>query len=463
MAELEPVSRVAGEDQAVTFSRSIVSDALKLSAGDFSEAIVERARHAVLDWLGVTISGAQQPSARAIHRFCLAEGGNPVAGAIGTPHRFTARQAALASGDASHAQDFDDMGFGGHPSVVVLPAVFAVAEQTGANGIEAIEAIVRAFEVMDRIDLACRRSSYPRGFHTTGTFGAFAAAMGAGSLLGLDEDALVNALGIAGTQAAGLKASFGTMSKHLNAGHAAAVGVLSAFLAKEGFTGAEDIFEGAQGFVVTHNNKPEEFDPARRDTSRLGIETVMFKYHAACGGTHSTINGINAIKAKRPFTIDEVAKVDLVVSSQLMDVCAIPEPQTGVEGMFSVRHAAALALTDRSTGPSSFTDTSVREQDLIAARGLVNVLPTPRIPTTGSPTEVTVHLKNGEEHAACLSALIVAADDELGEEWNRLEAKFVDLVTPIVGGNRTDALIQMVRDFDRLDSLTPLVEATVPA
>lgn len=449
-------------DAVAGFARSIVADATAISAPELSEPILERSRQMVLDWLGVTIAGAQQPSARAIHRVCAAEGGKAVAGVIGTPHRFTARQAALASGDASHALDYDDMGFGGHPAVVIMPAVFAVAEQVGASGLEAVEAIVQACEVMDRLDIACGRSSYPRGFHTTGTFGAFAAAMGAGRLLGLDRDQLAHALGIAGTQAAGLKASFGTMSKHLNAGNAAAVGVLSAMLAREGFTGADDIIEGPQGLVATHNGRPEDFDPCRRGDGRLGIEKVMFKFHAACGGTHSAINGVNAIKARRPFGLADVDRVELVVSSQAMDVCGIAEPTTGVEGMFSLRHTAALALADWPTGPGSFTDASVLDPALLPARALVHVLPTPRIPSTGAPSEVTVHLKNGEVHEACLSALIVAADDELPSQWARLEAKFIDLVTPVLGRTSTDEVIAMVRQFEQLESLSALVAATDP-
>jgi len=449
--------------QSGSFSSAIVAEASGISGLALSEPVLERARQMVLDWLGVTIAGAQQPSATAIHRVFAAEGGTPVAGVFGTAHRFTARQAALATGDASHALDYDDMGFGGHPAVVIMPAVFAVAEQVGANGLQTVEALVQACEVMHRIDLACGRSAYPRGFHLTGTIGAFAAAMGAGRLLGLDQAMLVHAMGVAGTQAAGLKASFGTMSKHLNAGNAAAVGVLSAMLAREGFTGAEDIIEGPQGMVFSHNGDLEAFDPSRRGDGRLGIETVMFKFHAACGGTHSAINGINAIKARRPFTVSDVERVDLAVPQAAMSVCGIAEPVNGVEAMFSIAHAASLAIADRTTAPSSFTDASPHDPELIAARKLVHIHPTTRLPAPGSANEVTVRLKNGEVHEACLSALIVAADHELADQWNRLEAKFVDLVTPVLGGARTDDVIAMIRSFESLDSLSGLVAACVPA
>jgi 2-methylcitrate dehydratase PrpD len=347
--------------------------------------------------------------------------------------------------------------------VAVLPAVFAVADEIDAGGAATVEAILRGFQVMCMVSAACGRTSYDRGFHTTGTFGAFGAAAGAGALLKLTEPQLQQALGIAGTQASGIKASFGTMSKHLNAGNAAAIGVLSARLAEQGFTGATDIVEDDQGFAVAHNATATEFDASRPDASvgeRLAVEQVMFKLHAACGGTHSSINGIRAIKARRPFTIDEVEAVELVVSDKLLGVCGICEPTTGVEGMFSVRYAASLALLDRGAGPSAFTDEAVRDPVVVAARKDIKVIPVARIATTGKPTEVTVRLKNGEVHSACEDILVVASDAELGEQWKKLEAKFHDLVTPVLGAARSNELVALVRRIEALGSIRELIDRT---
>jgi 2-methylcitrate dehydratase PrpD len=447
----------------VGFTRRVAAEVGEVAARPVTELVLERVRHAVLDWLGVTIAGAQQPSARIVRQVMAAEGGAGVAQVVGAPMRATARQAALAMGVAGHSQDFDDMGFGAHPSVAVLPAVFAVAQETGAAGAKLVEAILCGFQAMSLVSAACGLASYHRGFHTTGTFGAFGAAAGAASLLKLDPARLQQALGIAGTQAAGLKASFGTMGKHLNAGNAAAVGVLSARLAQAGFTGAADVIEHVQGFAVAHNGAPSDFDPTRPGASlgdRLAVESVMFKLHAACGGTHSAINGIRAIKARRPFTLDEVEAVELVVSDKLPQVCGIDAPTTGVEGMFSIRYAASLALMDRDTGPGAFTDAQVRDPELIPARERVKVIPVARIATTGKPTEVTVRLKGGETHEACLDALIVTPDDQLAEQWKRLEAKFLGLVVPVLGEARAQELTGLVRRIETLGSVRELVDRT---
>ncbi|MFC3173718.1 MmgE/PrpD family protein [Novosphingobium bradum] len=451
------------QQDASGFTRQVVATAEQVRLGNFSEAQRARVRHFVLDWLGVTISGSHQPSSRAVQTVCAAEGGNGVAHVIGTGQTATARQAALCGGVASHSQDFDDMGFGSHPAVVILPPVFALAEELGLGGAEAAEAAAWGCEVMDQIHVACGLSSYHRGFHTTGTFGAFGAAMAAGRLLGLDHDQLVMALGIAGTQAAGLKASFGTMCKHLNAGNAASVGVVSARLAQAGYTGAADVLESPQGFVRSHNGVWEEFDPERPRDARLAVEKVMFKFHAACGGTHSAINGIRQIRARRPFTADEVEEIDLLCSVQMPTVCGIPEPVTGVEAMFSIRYAATLALLDRATGPSAFTDEAVKDPELIARRALIKVRTTPDKLTTGAPTDVTVRLKSGEELTASINVLVPATDDELDQQWANLESKFHDLVTPILGAERSHELARMVARFETLESIGALAALCRPA
>jgi 2-methylcitrate dehydratase PrpD len=454
-------------DAGSGFTAHVVAEVSRVSFPSLKETVIERTRHAILDWLGVSIAGASEPSARAARAVLRAEGGREVARVLGTSERMTARQAALAGGIAGHALDFDDMGPGGHPSVVVLPAVFAVAEEIGADGRATLEAILQGYETLDLVGNGCGyMTSYARGYHCTGTFGAFGATIGVGRLLNLDALGLQRAMGIAGTQASGLKASFGTMSKHLNAGNAAAVGVLAARLAEAGFTGATNVLESPQGFAVAHNDSPADFNPSGPGTSlgeRLAVERIMFKPHAACAGTHSTINGIQAIMAQRRFSIEEIDEVELVVSEQLLPVCGIAEPTTGVEGMFSVRHAATLALTGGMTGPGGFTDERVRDPYLIAIRKLVKVTPVARLPHTGSPAEVSIRLKSGERLTACVDPLVVTADDGLDEQWKALEAKFQDLVAPVLGADRSRDLVRMVQRFEGLGSIRELADMAAPA
>lgn len=449
------------------FTARLVREVLSLNANNASDAVRERARHAMLDLIGVTISGSRQASAKIAQKVCLAEGGTPVAQIIGTSHRGTARQAALCAGIASHSQDFDDMGMFLHPSIVVLPAILGVADELNASGADVLTAMMRAYETLRLSVAAVTDDSYARGWHCTGTFGAFSSAMGAASVLGLDNEQIHRALGIAGTQASGLRASFGTMSKHLNSGNASAVGVLSARLAQEGFTGSQDVFEAPSGFVSAMNVTPGAFDPSRPVSAvagnHQGVEELIFKLHAACGGTHSAIDGVRQIMARRPFTLDEVAEVELVVPALTPDVCGIPEPKTGLEGMFSIRFATALALTGSSTGTEAFTAETVKDPRLVAARDLVKVVPVDRLNHMSLPTEVTLRLKNGEVHEACVNIFVPRPDTELTDQWNDLEAKFHVLVAPILGEDRARQLVEVVSRFETLGSIRELTSLTAPS
>ncbi|WP_413803233.1 MmgE/PrpD family protein [Streptomyces iranensis] len=458
------VTTAAAPSEAGTgYTEHLVSEVGKISSRELTERVIERARHAVLDWLGVSIAGAQEPSARAIQQLLTAEGGSPTAQVIGTPHRLTARQAALAGGIAAHALDYDDMSIGGHPSAVVLPAVFALAEELDKDGPTTIQGMLFGYEARKMVAAACGSASYDRGYHGSSTFGAFGAAMGAGRLLELDPARLRHALGIAGTQASGLRASFGTMSKHLNVGNAAAVGILSARLAEAGYTGDTTILEAPRGFAATHNNGPADFDPTGPGTSlrrRLAVEWLVFKPHALCGATHSAIDGFQLLREQHAFSADDVDEAEVFVSAQHLEVCDIAEPRTSVEGMFSIRYAAALALAGSATGPSALTEERIQDPTMVALRGRVRVTPVPHVRNITMPTEVRVRLGDGEELKARVNALAVKPDNELPRQWERLKAKFVGLVSPVLGADRADEIIGLVQRIETLGSIRELTDRT---
>ena len=445
------------------YTGHLVSEVSKISSRELTGRVIERARHAVLDWLGVSIAGAQEPSARAVQQVLTAEGGSPAAQVIGTPYRLSARQAALAGGIAAHALDYDDMSIGGHPSAAVLPAVFALAEELDKGGPAVIQAMLFGYEARKMTAVACGSVSYDRGYHSTGTFGAFGAAMGAGRLLELDQPRLRHALGIAGTQASGLRASFGTMSKHLNAGNAAAAGILSARLAEAGYTGSTAILEAPQGFAAAHNNGPADFRPAGPGTSlrqRLAVEWIVFKPHALCGATHSVIDGFQLLREQHAFSADDVGEAEVFVSAQHMEVCGIAEPKTSVEGMFSIRYAAALALAGRATGPSALAEERIQDPAMVALRDRVRVTPVSHVRDRTMPTEVRVRLTNGEELKARVNALAVKPDNELPRQWETLKAKFTDLVSPVLGTGRAAEIIALVQRIETLGSIRELTDRT---
>ncbi|MBO0732023.1 MAG: MmgE/PrpD family protein, partial [Acidimicrobiaceae bacterium] len=368
--------------------------------------MVELAGQCLLDWLGVTLAGSAEPAARIALAAALAEHeGDSGATVLGTQVRLPASAAALVNGTASHALDYDDVNWAmtGHPTVAVLGALLALAETRQASGAEVLTAFVAGYETECRVGNAIGPGPYQRGFHATGTVGTFGAAAACARLLSLDGPTTATALGLAATQAAGLKAMFGTMAKPLHAGKAGANGLLAARLAAGGFVGRPDAIEAEQGFAevsgASLDSTPQE--PPRG----WFLRDNLFKHHAACYETHSAIEGL--LRVRGSFRPDDVDAVTIHATPMQLRMCAIPEPQTGLEVKFSLRHLAAMAVEGRDTAaPGAFDDKCALDPDLIALRDRVQVLDDG---ATG-PTRVSVSLRDGRQLEAAVDTHQPASD-----------------------------------------------------
>ena len=225
----------------------------------------------MLDYIGVGLAGADDPLVLILLDELLEPGADTQASVIGHPIGLPVLSAALVNGAAAHALDYDDVNLAmpGHPSVAILPGLLALAEQQRSSGRELIAAFVAGYETACRIGIAMRPGHYGRGFHATGTVGCFGAAAACARLLGLDADTTAQALGIAGTQASGLKSQFGTMCKPFHAGKASQNGLLAARLAARGFSSRPDFVECEQGFArpTAPTSIPKPRSPTRRRVS----------------------------------------------------------------------------------------------------------------------------------------------------------------------------------------------------
>src|SRR5947208_1684422 len=276
---------------ATKLTRTLAAQASAVTYEALPEPVRELVRQCVLDYYGVALAGADDPLAKILVDELAEAGGAAQAGIIGHTARLPALSAALVNGAIGHALDYDDVNLAmpGHPSVAILPGLIALAEQRGSSGREVIAAFVAGYETACRIGLALRPGHYDRGFHATGTVGCFGAAAACAHLLGLDADATARALGIAGTQAAGLKSQFGTMCKPFHAGRASQSGLLAARLAARGFSSRPDLVECEQGFALTHG---PDFNPEAAlaaPPNGFHIFANLFKYHAACYLTHGRV------------------------------------------------------------------------------------------------------------------------------------------------------------------------------
>src|SRR5256714_6035743 len=215
--------------QSMDLTRTLAAQACAVTDAALPEPVRALARQCVLDYYGVALAGADDPLATILLDELVEAGGATQASVIGHKARLPALSAALVNGAIGHALGYDDVNLAmpGHPSVAILPALLALAEQRRSSGREVIAAFVAGYEAACRIGSALRPGHYNLGFHATGTVGAFGAAAACAYLLGLDTEATARALGIAGTQAAGLKSQFGTICKPFHSGKSSHNGPLS--------------------------------------------------------------------------------------------------------------------------------------------------------------------------------------------------------------------------------------------
>lgn len=401
------------------------------------------AGHCLLDWFAVTLSGADDAGVVMLRETCLADGARPIATLIGDGRATSPGQAALINGTASHALDYDDVNLAiiGHPTVVLAPAILALAETIGASGRDVVTAFVAGYDVCCRIGVLTSPSHYGHGFHATGTIGTLGAAAACARLLGLDADRTAMALGIAATTAAGLKSMFGTMCKPLHAGRAAESGLQAAVLAARGFVARPDAIECRQGFAATQSTDFHveaalaTLDPLHH------LRNNLFKYNASCYLTHASIEAARKVATAADVTPDAIARIEIRVASVTDGVCNIVSPRTGLEAKFSLRLTTAMALAGHDTSAiATFDDAVTADPTLVALCGRTTVSFVDGWNDTRS--EVIVDLADGRRFAAAHDAGVPSTD--LAAQGARLTAKFHSLVVPLLGRARADALARAV-------------------
>jgi 2-methylcitrate dehydratase PrpD len=397
------------------------TDVVRISrkvAREAPECTLATARLCVLDFFGLAIAGSREPVARILGQAARLEGASPVATAIGHGHHFSLQQATFLNGVAGHALDYDDVALAMHvhPTTVILPPLLALAEARGFSYDEVLRAFVAGYEAAGMVGAWLGSGPYDRGFHMTGTVGCIGAAAGAAYLLDLDEQACARALGLAATQAAGLKAQFGTMAKPLHAGRAAETGLLAALWAGAGLTGRENVLEAQQGFAATQSEIPAQ--PISWQGYQL--DANAFKLHAACFGVHGTIEAITSLRAQG-LRFEDVRQVYVKVGERADRMCNIANPRNGTEAKFSLRFVAALALHGRDTAdPASFADAVVDDPALAMAQALVQV----NLAGSDWPeetTQVTIATQDGRSMSASTD---MSVGQPLDKSSARIRRKF---------------------------------------
>ena len=441
-------------------TRALAESTSALRWQQLTEPVREVARQCVLDYLGVAIAGAGDPLVGILIDEFAEAGGAAQASLLGHPLRLPALSAALVNGAAGHALDFDDVNVAmpGHPSVAILPGLLALAEVKASSGREVLTAFVAGYETACRIGAALSPGHYDLGFHSTATIGSFGAAAACARLLGLDAEATATALGIAGTQAAGLKSQFGTMCKPFHAGKAAQNGLLAARLAARGFSSRTDLVECVQGFAATHG---PDFAPAAalaEPANGFYILANLFKYHAACYFTHAPIECARELRRRHALSPENIAGARLRIDASTDRVCNIPAPVDGLQSKFSLRQTVAMALAGVDTANlEAYGEATARDPALVALRERMVIDFQDNWPQTRS--ELEVELSDGKRVSARHDSGIPAAD--LVEQRRRLTDKFDSLAAPVLGAARTRELRETVANLDSLTDIGALTRLAV--
>ncbi len=435
-------------------TQTLAERACAITYDALPEEVRELARQCALDYLGVGLAGADDELAHILLDELAEAGGAAQAAVIGHAARLPMLSAALVNGAIAHALDYDDVNLAmpGHPSVAILPALLALAEQRQFSGQAVIAAFVAGYETCCRVGMALRPGHYTRGFHATGTVGAFGAAAACAHLLGLDAETTARALGIAGTQSAGLKSQFGTMCKPFHAGKAAQNGLLAARLAARGFSSRGDLIECEQGFAATH---APDFHPEKalaEPKHGFHIFANLFKYHAACYLTHAPIECGRQLREQGIAPAD-IAAINLSLHHATDRVCNIPVPTDGLESKFSLRQTVAMALAGVDTASlGAYSVATATDPALISLRERVGFDFREDSPEAGA--EIAVTLNDGRTASAKFDAGIPNSD--IADQGRRLAAKFDALAAPVVGAARASELREMVAGLDAIGDIGTL-------
>jgi 2-methylcitrate dehydratase PrpD len=442
-------------------TRRLARFVVEHQASALPQAVRHEAARSFLNWVGCAVGASRHETVeRALA--ALAEFTGPrEATVLGRGDRLDIMQAALMNGITSHTFDFDDTHLKTviHPSGPVASAILALAERMPVSGEAFLHAFVLGVEVECRIGNSVYPEHYEVGWHITGTAGVFGAAAAAGRLLGLNEQQMVWALGIAATQSSGLREMFGTMCKPFHPGNAARNGLFAALLAQQNFTSSNQGIEAKRGFA---NVLSTAFDPGEI-TERLGEtwEIALNTYKPfACGIViHPIIDACIQMRNEHGLQGDQIEAIEARVHPLVLELTGKKNPQSGLEGKFSVYHSAAVAVIRGAAGEAEYSDACVRDPQVIALRDRVSAVVDKDMHE--DQTRVAIRVKSGRTVEKYVQHAIGSLDRPMSDA--DLETKFRGLAGGVLTTAECDRLIRLCWDIGKLDNAADVARASVPA
>ena len=438
-------------------TRTLARYLVAAKPADLPENVRREGVRTLVNWVGCALGGSKED---AVSNSLAAltpiyPGGKTTI--LGRKEKLDPLHAAMVNGISSHVLDFDDTHLKTviHPAGPVAPALLALAEQQKVTGTQLLHALVLGCEVECRIGNAVYPQHYDVGWHITGSVGPFGAAAAAGKILGLDEQKMLWALGIAASQPVGLREMFGSMTKSFHPGRAAQNGLTAALLASHGFTSSEQAIEAKRGWanVLSTSRKYGEI------TGQLGqrFETLLNTYKPfACGiVTHPTIDGCLELRAEHKLKPEQIQSVELTVHPLVPELTGKTAPTVGLEGKFSIYYIAAVALITGAAGQSQFTDKLVHDPAVIALRDKVRLIVDKGMKE--DQTRVSIRLTDGRVVTQMVEHAVGSVEKPMTDA--ALDAKFLDLASVALSPVRARKVLALCRQVETLPDAAAIARA----
>lgn len=464
MSTHQPASASASAAQDATLKLAEFASALRFE--DLPAEVVAKARTSILDTLGCCLFGATLASVRKLAAMAGEEVPDGPAQVLGLPQRTSASHAALVNAASAHAFQLDEIHIGAtlHPGAVSVPVVLALAEAGGYSGRDLIAAVVAAAEIGIRVGVACKGGMFARGYHNQGTTGALAAGAAAGRLLGLDVPHMRHALGIAGSQAAGLMAvQEGAMAKGFHSGRAAQSGIYAAKLAALDYTGIPNVLEAPYGgFMSTLVGEYAGAALTAELGSRWEILETGYKPAPASNGSITAMAAIDRIMRDQGLMADDIREVTAYVSTNTLHHCGWHYDPAQLQGVLAAQmnlcYGMAVMALERAATVDQFREDKMREPAILDFIRRIRVELEPRYDASGGKLRVAcrarVVTREGRTHEAEVLYRKGSPEDPMTHA--ELDRKFIELAAKTIGVRSAHEVAAAVATIDGMDTMEPL-------
>ena len=424
----------------------------------------------IIDGIGVILAGSRTDCANKLARFVRNRGSAGACTLLGFGFKAEASDAALVNGASGHADDYDDTqlssapdriyGLLTHPTVPVLAAALAAGESVCCSGSEFVEAFISGFEVECKLAEAINPEHYKKGFHTTGTIGAFGAVTAASRLLRLNEEELRHALGITASMSAGIRVNFGTMTKPLHAGMAASHGIVACLLAKDSFTADPNSLDGRWGFMQVLGQGGADIE---KIIGKLGKPYSLMSPGASvkmypCGSLgQPSMDKLLQILSRENLKVEDVREIRLRAGANILEPLRYTEPADELQAKFSLQFGLACILLRRQAGLAEYCAEFLNDPRTQEAMKKVKTILDPKITNMGTErmrSIVEVELKNGRVLKEL--AEIARGTPERPMTLTELSQKFRDCTDRLLNEQKVDRVFNLLRAIDTVSSIEQL-------